>query len=410
LLGKMELNPETVTFARTAALADKDFSAAECFNRYMCSIYMYYSLLLKWPRHFAGPKSYNAKWLPNWCLWMPFRFRFLFMLCIAVPLNGFKSFLSSIMGHDPKEVEKAQGKWGQAAGGMINKGLHYMYIDLAEALTWAISGFGREINPAWFHKDVWRGILPFAGCTVPPCVARWSHKKQAIDWLSPLPDADLIVKPVWGGLGIGDFSLKRGDDWNSQQDAEEKIKAGIKEAAAGHRLLKQDFLILSRIQPDPTLGVHCFEILTMRTGDERVVTARIAIYCSATSWSSHGCMNFFMVDPETETVCCPEQWLKIRQGWPAPGPDILGRKIPGIRAMCRQAEAAHKVIFSGSRASPKLAALKEEPFRTIGWDAMMTENGKVVWFEGNMPLLRLSRCLCSSWATMFQYGEALDFQ
>jgi len=409
LLGKMELNPETAAFTKTAALANSQFSTMECFNRYMCSIYLYYSLLLKWPRHFSGPRSFNAEWLPDWCIWMPFPFRFLFMLCIPVPLNAVKSFFSPIVGHDPKEVEQAQGKFGQAAGGIINKGLHYMYKDLAEALVWAISGFGRRINGGWFHKDVWRGILPFAGCTVPPCVGRWSHEKQAVKWLLPLPDADLIVKPVWGGLGVGDFSLKCGGDWN-QHDAEQKIKAGTQQVvAAGGFMPIKDFLILKRVQPDPSLGVHCFEILTVLTSNDRVVTARLAMYCSSSSWSSHGSMNFFVVDPETEAICCPEQWLKIRQGWPAPGPDMLGRKIPGVKAICRQAEAAHKVMISASRTSPKVAAMKEEHLRVIGWDAMMAEDGKAVWFEGNMPLLRLSRCLCSSWATMFQYRDVLDF-
>eukprot|EP00419_Tripos_fusus_P027879 CAMPEP_0172725172 /NCGR_PEP_ID=MMETSP1074-20121228/87743_1 /TAXON_ID=2916 /ORGANISM="Ceratium fusus, Strain PA161109" /LENGTH=406 /DNA_ID=CAMNT_0013551877 /DNA_START=65 /DNA_END=1285 /DNA_ORIENTATION=- len=406
----MEVNPETVTLTRTAVVANKDFSTVECANRYMCSIYMYYSLLLKWPRHFAGPQSFNAGWLPDWCLRMPLPFRFLYMLCIPVPLNAVQSFLSPMIGYDPKGVEEAQGKWGQAAGGIINKGLQYMYKDLVEALTWAIGGFGRQINPSWFHKNVWRGILPFAGCTVPPCVAQWNHKRQAVDWLLPLPEADLIVKPVWGGLGAGDFSLRRGVDWTSQLEAEDKIKAGIKEAIAAEPYLPiMDFLILERILPDPSLGVHSFEILTMRTGDDRVVTARIGIHCGGSLWTSHGSPYFLMVDPETETICCPEQWLKIRQGWPA-NPDMMGRKIPGMRAMCRQAEAAHQLIIAASRMDPKLAWLKKEPFRVIGWDAMVTEHGNLVWFEGNMPLLRLSRFLCSSWAMMFQYRELLDFK
>lgn len=187
-------------------------------------------------------------------------------------------------------------------------------------------------------------------------------------------------------------------------------KKKIAKAATQEAYLARDkFLLLQRMQPDATLGVHCLEILTILKGDGQVITAHCSMQINSNTWTSHESKNVFAVDPLTEKICGPEQWHKIREGWPLPGEDMLGRKIPGVSAMCEQAQKAHETILRGSRNDPRLSMVKKEHFRAIGWDAMITEDGKPVWFEGNNPMFRLSRYLCCSWPMMFQIRDMLSF-
>jgi len=407
----MERNVDVATMTQLALATKNDYSTFECLNRFICGIYMYYSLLWKWPQHFAGPKAFAPPFMPIRVRSWPFIFRFFYMH-VAPGWWAIKCFQHILAGKDSLGVEKAQGKFGNAAGGLINLVLHRLYVDLTLALTWAIAGLGVDVEWLWFSKDVWRGVLEGAGCTVPPCIGRWNPKKQAVDWALPLRNTDLIGKASAAALGLGDFKLQHGVDFNSKEEAEEKVNEHITKAAVETaRFAKDRYLLLERMQPDPTLGVHCFEILTMHKGDGRVITARVSLFTGSHTWTSHDAMTIFLVDPLTEKIVGRDTWHKIREGWPVPGQDMLGRKISGVSAMCEQAEKAHGVMLVASKTNPRLTALKaqNEHFRVIGWDAMMTEDGKTVWFEGNVPTWRLSKFLCSSWSMMFQIRDMLSF-
>merc|ERR1711879_559370 len=104
------------------------------------------------------------------------------------------------------------------------------------------------------------------------------------------------------------------------------------------------------------------------------------------------CQSQYRLD-QTGRVLGPDQWWRNRH---TQGVDdkIVGTVIPGIDKICAKAVAMHKVV------------LKLHPTRfLVSWDAMLTEDGGVVWFEGNTSALRLNRPLWSSWAFLLAFVQ-----
>ena len=66
---------------------------------------------------------------------------------------------------------------------------------------------------------------------------------------------------------------------------------------------------------------------------------------------------------------------------------LIGAKVPGVRDACEKAVAAHELSTLGW-------------LTTVGWDAMLTDDG-AVFFEGNVAAYRTPR-------RMFLSPAALD--
>ena len=93
----------------------------------------------------------------------------------------------------------------------------------------------------------------------------------------------------------------------------------------------------------------------------------------------------YLVDVDTETVAKSAAWYS--PFFAAQEASLVGTHLPGVREACAKAVAAHELSNL-----PWLA--------TVGWDAMLTDEG-AVFFEGNVAAYRTPR-------RMFLSPAALD--
>jgi len=272
----------------------------------------------------------------------------------------------------------------------------FMYLQYTWIASWCavyFSGaaqYGRQ-------KDYWRNILVSVGAGVAPEIARWSAKDRRVKWLLPCPQDHLVAKQSSGACGIGDACWEYGKDFVDEAGVEQQISEHIRlnvRSGCAH-----DFLLLQRIFPLPALGVHLFEILTMKEPSGHVSVLLVSFMHGSRDtgckWSSHNSRYSYLVHPESELILGPNQWFLRPQEWDH-DPEAIGQRLPGVRGACATAAKAHQE-----------ALLHCPHWRTIGWDCMLTEKGDVVWFEGNVATVRLGRIMCSSWATLQVFVSTL---
>merc|ERR1740121_663739 len=210
------------------------------------------------------------------------------------------------------------------------------------------------LNPFWGfdNKDFWRRILVSTGIRVPTEIARW--RSGSLDLKEELGTQDLYVKTVYGSIGSGDACLRHGEEYRTATD--------ISEFLAARKEAPEEALVLQRVLPCASLGVHCLRIQTARARNGRVVVLWSQLQINSSSWCSHDSKYRYGIDAETETILGPDQWYRSSGN---PGHDLawIGRKLPGVRLAAHAAIAAHE------------AALREVPsLAVVGWDAMFTSD------------------------------------
>jgi len=236
------------------------------------------------------------------------------------------------------------------------------------------------------HKDFWRSLFNRTGIRYPKGLGRFENNKISFD---KKVDCDVVLKIVDSYLGIGDAFLKYGKDFNGNEDLEKLIRQN--KTYEG-----KSIIVMEWVRPDPAIGVHQIDVVTIKTNKHSVVPISILLWADCTGVSSHSSQCGYVVDYETETVVSTTEWYTyFFLGKPA---KRIGQKIEGIKEGVQECIKMHKEI-------------KEPWLRAVGWDFMVTNRNakateestptKNVFFEGNYAHQRFPRRVFLTWKTFF---------
>eukprot|EP00659_Diplonema_papillatum_P007864 gene7864-12083_t len=240
-------------------------------------------------------------------------------------------------------------------------------------------------------KDYWRDALDSVNGRLPRELGRWKDGVLRMNY--PLGSNDVVIKLPDSFLGIGDAFWTHKEDFDTVESLEERLNKEYKDKEA---------LVLELVRPCKSLGVHSFDIVTLRTPQDDVKVLSCLLWADCTSNSSHSCQAGYCVDVETETIVSAAAWYSpYFAHMDAP---LIGTQLKGVRNACRTAVNAHK-------------ACKEKWLTAVGWDAMLTNKDEIVFFEGNFAGARAPRrmflslrCLLEfvkSYAWPFGYGGSM---
>ena len=235
-------------------------------------------------------------------------------------------------------------------------------------------------------KEYWLKLLDDAGARRPLQLGAWDggHLADVGPGIG-FGKADLVCKISDSYLGIGDRLLKRGKDFSSREEVEATLlndpEYKGKAAVLAEFIRPTETLTLSSKEYG---AVHSLDIVTMRTSDG-VKVLTVLLWTDCDGWSSHSTHAGYLVDVDTETVTKSAAWYS--PFFAAQEASLVGTHLPGVREACAKAVAAHELSNL-----PWLA--------TVGWDAMLTDEG-AVFFEGNVAAYRTPR-------RMFLSPAALD--
>lgn len=138
-------------------------------------------------------------------------------------------------------------------------------------------------------------------------------------------------------------------------------------------------------QPHESLGNHCFDLRTMRCPDGSIQLSICNYQGASTDYQGWNYTALGVIDPAKEEVVGTPHYDAdnhvIREG---KNPSV-GKKLPGIYELCKKLTEAHGLIQA------------EHPHHgTIGWDAMLTDSGEYVIFEGNLGYQRMESFFCTT--------------
>eukprot|EP00116_Pleurobrachia_bachei_P003965 sb/3464227/ len=216
-------------------------------------------------------------------------------------------------------------------------------------------------------KRFWRGQLVAAGAAVPECLGEWNEGRLEMEG-EELPDR-VLVKVVDSCMGVGDKFLTRGTHYNTRVE----IESLMEESYEG-----KSCILLRVVRPLPRLGVHSLDILTARASDGSVMLVDVIVWSGSATDSSHSATRNYMIHPETGEACNYGRWYN--PNFAGTGSEGLGVIYPGVKEAVQLALTAHR-------------NLPYDWLKVIGWDCMITEDGSVVFFEGNLAAWRCPRRL-----------------
>jgi len=225
-------------------------------------------------------------------------------------------------------------------------------------------------------KDFWLDLLDQAGAKRPRQLGSWDGSVARSEGPGvEYGRADLVCKITDSYLGIGDKVLKRGVDFACLEDLQEILSADP--AYKGKPAIMCEF-----IKPDESVqissegfgAVHSLDIVTTRTKNG-VKVLTVLLWTDCETWTSHSCTAGYIIDVHTETIVAATAWYSPH--FAKQTSSLIGTRIPGIQEACAKAVAAHSAC-----GLPWLT--------TVGWDAMITNDG-VYFFEGNVAAYRTPR-------------------
>jgi hypothetical protein len=129
-------------------------------------------------------------------------------------------------------------------------------------------------------KDFWRRTLSEVDGRLPRDLAHWDgNGKLTINYPEMMCKGDIVIKINDSYLGIGDAFMILGRDYTTIQDIKDKLNEDIYKG--------REALVLELVRPKKILGVHSFDIITMRTPDDDVKVISILLWTDCTTDSSH---------------------------------------------------------------------------------------------------------------------------
>jgi len=265
---------------------------------------------------------------------------------------------------------------------LIPRFVHLAFYYLAYSQGSYFSGDAKVNQKTTLSKDHWRSVLRGVGAFVAPELARW--KDGCLEWFGPLDNHDLVVKPESGALNSGSAmwanTKNGGTDFSTKEDVSELMLAHAKKQLIPGN---GQYLVLAKMSPARSMGCHNFQIITAMQADGRVGVLWVTLKRGP---GLHTFPDWSRLDPSTGTVLGPDPWLRLRKMWSCDR-DWFGKVVPGAVEACDMAVKAHR------------AELEINPRRAfVGWDAMLMDDGRIIFFEGNTCTLRLGRVIYASWA------------
>jgi len=255
---------------------------------------------------------------------------------------------------------------------------------------WLVGTSKRGMDQTWYdhetHKDFWRALFEKMGARYPKALGRLENDKVVF---YEEVECDVVCKIVDSYLGIGDLFLIHGTDFKNKEDLIQLLTES--ETYRGKQVI-----VMEWVRPDPSLGVHQIDVVTIKTKKHGVVPLSILLWGDCTGASSHSSQCGYMIDYETETVVSATEWYTyFFLGKPA---KRIGQKIEGIKQGVQQCIRMHEEI-------------KQPWLRAVGWDFMVTNRKakatddslptKNVFFEGNFAHQRFPRRVFLGWESFF---------
>ena len=237
-------------------------------------------------------------------------------------------------------------------------------------------------------KEFWLDLLDLVGAPRPRQLALWSNGQ--VNDVGPgvgAGNCDLVVKIVDSYMGRGDRVFKRGVDFAASGGTAQLTAALVSDPAyTGQtcamlcelaRPVAREKVCLSS---EGFNNVHSLDILTVRDSCGAVKVLSCLLWTDCSSWTSHSCTAGYTIDVESETIVAGAPWYSSafsKNEESSPALSLVGVMVPGVRAACNYAVAAH-------------AAASLPWLTSVGWDAMITDDGPI-FFEGNLGSMRTPR-------------------
>jgi len=259
-------------------------------------------------------------------------------------------------------------------------------------------------------KEYWIGLLDAVGARRPRQLGLWADGK--VNNVSAGVGAgisDLVCKLTDSYIGIGDRTFKRGVDFCTSATAADPtgpLTAALQADPryAGKRAILTELVApvkkeTLRLSTGDFSNVHSLDIITVRDSAGNVGVLSCVLWTNCKTWTTHTCGDGYVIDARTEIIVGRPSFYSFafaKERDPKL-PSLVGMKVPGVHEALQKACAAH--------------AKSELPWLTsIGWDAMITDEG-VVFFEGNVGTMRTPRYMFmlgskSIDAWMADYGVA----
>ena len=236
-------------------------------------------------------------------------------------------------------------------------------------------------------KEYWIHLLDSVGANRPRQLGLWSN--GVVTDVGPGVGAgscNLVCKIVDAFMGRGDKVFKRGVHFDTSDGAKQlSVALQSDPVYAGKQALLCELIHpisreKLRLSSDGFHNVHSLDILTVRMANGEVKVASCLLWTDCASWTSHSCTAGYTIDVESETIVSGVPWYSaaFAQGGDAQQAlRLLGQRVPGVHKACNDAINAH--------------AASDLPWLTsVGWDAMITDDGPV-FFEGNLASMRAPR-------------------
>ena len=157
-------------------------------------------------------------------------------------------------------------------------------------------------------------------------------------------------------------------------------------------------IVMEYVMPDPFYGVHSFDILTILKPNGDIGVVSCVIWADCTGETSHSTQQGYSIDCDTgkiaETVRHYSAGFNGRETEESikRNKKYIGHEIKGIKEAIESAKKTHKNI-----------ARDHEWVTVIGWDVMVADDQRLVFFEGNFAGCRTPRMIFIRWANMVQF-------
>ena len=359
------------------------------------------------------------------------------------PLYIYFSFLlQSLVGAlFPRDEEsEGVGVFFALPSGLISRVNAQCYFDLSyEVGAFLQCGSNRDAIQHAFRdvvttKEYWFTLLDCVGANRPHQLARWEN--GCLSEVGPGLDSgkcDLVCKITDSYIGLGDILFKRGVDFHKHRSVMDELRpeptkddtsdASASDASSSsvtqlttrlenNEMYRGKIALLSeliapiqrervRLSNDGFSNVHSFDILTVKDSKGEVKVLSCLLWTDCHTWTTHTCTTGYVIDIESGRIVAPVPWYSFafaKRDDELRRSSLIGASVPGIDELLHKAVAAH--------AASDLPWLK-----SVGWDAMLTDNG-FVFFEGNLGCGRLPRRIFFDWSSvnlwLEEFGTADD--